>query len=139
MIKEDHNTKHIKFSSLGSKKILANFNGGKITSDAGALLLREVDKQLGLMQAINNCIDDIRHPSFTKHDQKSMLSQRIFAIAMGYDDLNDHHSLRNDPLMQTITGRNRKQQDPLASASTLCRLENRIDRKSLIKISEVFI
>ena len=68
-----------------------------------------------------------------------MLAQRIYAIAMGYEDLNDHQSLRNDPVMQTITEQNREQEKPLASAPTLCRLENRIDRKSLTKIAEVFV
>lgn len=133
------NSKPIGFSSLRYKKILADFNGGKITSDAGALLLREVDKQLRLTESINNCISDPRHPSLTIHNQKSMLAQRIFAIAMGYEDLNDHQCLRYDPLMQTITEQNLKEQKPLASAPTLCRLENRITNESLVKISEVFI
>jgi hypothetical protein len=118
---------------------LADFNGGKITSDAGALLLREADKRIGLIDAISNCIPDPRHPSFTRHDQRAMLSQRIYAIAMGYEDLNDHQSLRNDPVMQTITDQSRHKQKPLASAPTLCRLENRFDRKSLIRIAKVFI
>jgi len=133
------NQKTVEFSTLKGKKILADFNGGKITSDAGALLLRQVDNRIGLMDAISNCIPDPRHPSFTKHNQRSMLAQRIYAIAMGYEDLNDHQSLRNDPVMQTITEQNRQQEKPLASAPTLCRLENRIDRKSLIKMAQVFI
>ena len=133
------NPETISFSSLGRKRILADFNGGKITSDTGALLLRQVDKRIGLIDAINNCIPDPRHPSLTKHDQRTMLAQRIYAIAMGYEDLNDHQSLRNDPVMQTITEQNREQEKPLASAPTLCRLENRIDRESLIKIAEVFV
>lgn len=136
---KEHNPETISFSSLGRKKILADFNGGKITSDTGALLLRQVDKRIGLIDAIGNCITDPRHPSFTKHDQRAMLAQRIYAIAMGYEDLNDHQSLRNDPVMQTITEQNREQEKPLASAPTLCRLENRIGHKSLIRIAEVFV
>lgn len=85
-----------RFSSLKRKKILADFSGGKITSDAGALLLREVDKRIGLINAISNCIPDPRNPSFTKHDQRAMPAQRIYAIALGCEDLNDHQSLRND-------------------------------------------
>lgn len=133
------NRQTIEFASLKGKKILADFNGPKITSDAGALLLREVDKHIGLIDAISDCIPDRRHPSFTRHDQPAMLAQRIYAIAMGYEDLNDHHSLRNDPLMQTITEQNRHGEKPLASAPTLCRLENRIDRESLVRIAQVFV
>jgi hypothetical protein len=65
---------------------LADFNGGKITSDTGALLLRQVDKRIGLIDAVSSCIPDPRNPSFTKHDQRAMLAQRIYAIAMGYED-----------------------------------------------------
>jgi hypothetical protein len=133
------NRNNINFSSLGSKKISANFNGGRITSDAGGLLLREIDKRLGLIESISTCIPDPRHPSFTRHEQKAMLAQRIYAIALGYEDLNDHHHLRNDPVMQTITERNRRGQEPLASPPTLCRLENRIDRPSLLRIAQVLV
>ena len=68
-----------------------------------------------------------------------MLAQRIFAIAMGYEDLNDHDSLRDDPLLQIVTERGMNEQQPLASASTLCRFENRMDRKTLSKMAEVFV
>ena len=133
------NLEPIYFSSLKCKKILADFNGGKISSDGGALLLREVDRHICLIDAINNCLVDTRHPSFTKHEQKTMLAQRIFAIAMGYEDLNDHYSLRNDPVMQTISEQNHTQQKPLASAPTLCRMENRISREELVKMARVFV
>jgi len=129
----------ITFSSPKSKKILADFNGGKITSDAGALLLREIDKRIGLIDALNNCIPDQRHQSFVIHNQQALLAQRIFALAMGYEDLNDHQSLRNDPVMQTITDQNRHREKILASPSTLCRLENSIDRKTLVGITKVFV
>jgi len=132
-------SKPIQFSSLKRKKILADYNGGKITSDAGALLLREIDKHIGLIDAINNCIVDHRNQGLVKHRQRTMLAQRIYAIAMGYEDLNDHQSLRNDPVMQTITEQNRYQQKPLASAPTLCRLENQVDRGSLVRIAKVFV
>ena len=133
----ERNPDTISFSSLGRKRILADFNGGKITSDTGTLLLRQVDKRIGLIAAVSSCIPDPRNPSFTKHDQRAMLAQRIYAIAMGYEDLNDHQSLRNDPVMQTITEQNREQEKPLASAPTLCRLENRIDRKSLTTLPQI--
>jgi hypothetical protein len=128
------------FSSLKSKKIQADFNGGTLTSDAGALLLREVDKRIGLLDAINKCIPDPRNRFFIAHQQQTMLAQRIFGIALGYEDLNDHQSLRDDPLFQLVTERGvTKEALPLASPPTLCRLENRVDRKALGDIAKVFV
>jgi hypothetical protein len=132
-------TQLLLFSSLQRKKIQGDFNGGSLTSDAGALLLREIDKRIGLIDAINNCIPDPRNPFYTVHQQKTMLAQRIFGIALGYEDLNDHQSLREDPLFQIISERGIKDEAPLASPPTLCRLENRVDRKALAEIAEVFI
>ena len=104
------------------------------------MLLREVDKHLGLIDAINNCIPDPRNPFFTVHQQRTMLAQRIFGIALGYEDLNDHQSLHKDPLFQIVSERGMtKDALPLASPPTLCRLENRVDRKALRDIAEVFV
>jgi len=91
------NTNPLLFASLGRKKIQADFNGGSLTSDAGALLLRELDKRIGLIDDINQCIPEPRNPIYTVHQRKTMLAQRIFGIALGYEDLNDHQSLREDP------------------------------------------
>jgi len=135
----DCNTQPLLFSNLKNKKIQADFNGGSLTSDAGAVLLREVDNRIGLIDAINRCIPDPRHPFFIVHDQKTMLAQRIFGIALGYEDLNDHQSLRQDPLFQIISERGPLGGMPLASPPTLCRLENRIDRKTLAEIAKVFV
>jgi len=134
----DCNGLHLEFSSLGSRKIQADFSGGKLTSDAGAALLREVDRRIGLIDAMADCIGDRRDPAKITHQLRTLLAQRVFAIAMGYEDLNDHDSLRDDPLLQIITERGMDQQ-PLASASTLCRFENRMDRKTLAKMAEVFL
>jgi hypothetical protein len=131
--------KTIEFSRLKSKKIQSNFDGGTITSDAGAILLREVDKRLGLIDAMNNCIPDPRNPFFITHMQRSMLSQRIIGIAQGYEDLNDHQTLRNDPLFQVVTERGVNPEVPLASTTTLWRLEDRITREAMIDIVNVFI
>ena len=126
----DCNRLPLVFSSLGRKKIQADFAGGKITSDAGAALLREVDKRIGLIDALVDCIADPRQPTKITHDLRTMLAQRILAMAMGYEDLNDHDSLRHDLLLQVLSERRTDQKQPLASAATLCRLENSIDRKS---------
>jgi hypothetical protein len=97
----DCNIQTMLFASLNHKKIQADFNGGNITSDAGALLLRELDKRIGLIDAINRCIPDPRNQFFIAHQQRTMLVQRIFGIALGYEDLNDHQSLRNEDYLRT--------------------------------------
>jgi len=129
----------LRFSRLGRRKIQADFNGGQLTSDAGAALLREVDQGIGLIDALAACIEDPRDPARITHDLRTMLAQRVFAIAMGYEDGNDHHDLRRDPLLQLLTERGVDPTQPLASPSTLCRLENRIDRKTLAKLAAVFV
>jgi len=134
------NTTRIEFSSLKRKKVHADFNGGQITSDAGVVLLREVDRRIGLMDAINACIPDPRNPDMILHDQRTLLAQRIFGIALGYEDLNDHQTLRDDPLFQAVTERGINNEGvPLASPSTLCRLENRMTRRSLFAMAKVFV
>jgi hypothetical protein len=135
----DCNRDPLTFSSLGSKSVVADFLGGRLTSDAGALLLREIGERIGLFEALNQAIPDPRDPRFIIHDQKEMLAQRIIAIALGYEDLNDHQTLRNDPALQAAAGKVPDEEIPLASPPTLCRLENRIQRKTLIGIASVFV
>lgn len=127
------------FSSLKRQKIVANFDGGRLTSDGGALLLREVDRRLGLTEALAECIADPRNPLMVIHDVRTMLIQRICGIAVGYEDLNDHQTLRDDPLFSVLAEHRPDPDEPLASPSTLCRFENRITRQSLIRMSEVFV
>jgi len=129
----------LSFSRLGRKKIQADFAGGYLTSDAGAVLLREVDKRIGLIDALAACFCDHRDPAKTQHKVHTLLAQRIFAVAMGYEDLNDHDQLRHDPLLQLLTERPWDQPQPLASASTLCRWENRVDRATLVRMAAVFV
>ena len=128
------------FSSLGRKKIVADFNGGDLTSDGGWPLLREVDRQVGLIDAFDTAIADPRCPWLIEHDQRTLLAQRIFAIAAGYEDLNDHDDLRNDTLLQAMTDRAAcKQSKPLSSPPTLCRLENRVTRADLAGMARVIV
>lgn len=91
------------FSSLGSQKVQADFGGGAITSDAGALLLREVDRRIGLTRALAECIPDPRNPALVLHQQETMPAQRVLALACGYEDINDHQTLRNDPCFQILS------------------------------------
>jgi hypothetical protein len=119
--------------------LLADFEGGRLTSDGGVLLLRAVDQRIGLIDAINECIPDPRNPIYTQHTQRTMLAQRIMGIALGYEDLNDHQTLRDDPALMTATGTDVNRPYPLSSPSTLCRLENRVTRKAMFEMSGVLV
>jgi hypothetical protein len=101
---------------------VADFSGGALTSDAGALLLRQVDRRIGFVRRLAACFEDFRCPWLTRHGVEQMLAQRIYGLALGYEDLNDHDQLRTDPLMGVLAGKPESDR-PLASKSTLCRLE----------------
>jgi Transposase DDE domain group 1 len=135
----DCNRQPLQFSTLVNKAVVADFLGGRLTTDAGALLLREVAEKTGLFDALNAVIPDPRNPVFTIHDQYSMLAQRITAIVLGYEDLNDHQELRTDPALQVAAGKVPDPDVALASSPTLCRLENRIERKTLFRAAEVLV
>ena len=104
------------------RAVVAGFQGGTMTSDAGALLLRQVDQRLGFLRRLAGCFTDFRSPWLTQHGVEPMLAQRVYGLALGYEDLNDHDQLRHDPLMNVLAGK-REPDRPLASKSTLCRLE----------------
>jgi hypothetical protein len=133
------NTEALSFSSLGSRRLEADFSGGSLTCDAGALLLREADKRLGLLDALDQAIPDPRNAQFITHSQRSLLAQRVLGIALGYEDLNDHATLRHDPFWQALAERAPDPERPLASAPTLCRLENRVQRRALFDVSRVLV
>ncbi|MFO0879799.1 MAG: IS1380 family transposase [Gemmataceae bacterium] len=135
----DRITDTLSFSSLGPRRVEADFSAGTITTDAGALLLREADRHTGLLDAFDQAIPDPRLPDLVTHSQRSLLAQRIYAIASGYEDLNDHHFLRHDPAWQALAGRDPDPQQPLASAPTLCRLENRVGRPALWDLARVLV
>ena len=139
----DYITQPLLFASVDRRKIVADFSGGDLTSDGGLPLLREVDRRIGLLDALNDAIRDPRNPFFIQHDQRTMLAQRVYAIASAYEDLNDHNKLRSDTLLQALTERRLKpsqeEGDPLASPSTLCRLENRLTRGDLFRMAKVFV
>ena len=112
------------FPGHKSRRIEASFTGGDITSDGGVLLLRQADRLLKLGESITQALDDPRRRASCQHDTQSLVRQRLYALALGYEDLNDHHTLRRDLALQTAVDRS----EELASASTLCRFENRADR-----------
>ena len=134
------NRNALPFSSTRRRQLVAEFSGGSITSDAGLLLLRQADRQIGLLDAVNAAIPDPRHPLFITHPQRTLLAQRVYGIACGYEDLNDHQRLRDDPLWQAATDHPGPDDSPsLASPPTLCRLENRIDRPTLVRLAAVLV
>jgi hypothetical protein len=125
----------IRFPSFDRRKIEAGFTGGDVSSDGGVMLLREADRRLGLTKALSGMLLDPRDPLLITHPQEDLLRQRIYGLAAGYEDLNDHDSLRHDLVWQTAVERNQ----PLASSPTLCRLEGRVDRKAAVGFHQVFI
>ena len=132
-------TKTIVFTRCKRRKVQADFTGGDITSDAGVMLLGEVDKKLKLTQRIAPELYDPRCRGKCDHSILDLLRQRVYAIALGYEDLNDHDTLRKDTALQTAVGRDSE----LSSRSTLCRFENWVKPDSLWRISaslvDVFI
>lgn len=123
------------FPGVKRRVVEANFGGGEITSDGGVLLLREVDRQLGLSEAIATVVHDPRRQASCQHEAVSLLRQRLYGLALGYEDLNDHQALRNDPAIQTAVDRD----EVLASSATLCRWENRADRATAWKLHAVLV
>jgi len=121
------------FQDLHRRKVVADFSGGTLSSDGGVLLLRQVDNNLGVTLALADCFEDHRHQVFVDHSVRELLAQRVFGLALGYEDINDHQRLRLDPLLATAC----EKRDPLgadrfnpadrgvalAGASTLNRLE----------------
>jgi hypothetical protein len=110
------------FKGCGSREIVARFDGGRISSDGGALLLRETDRRLNLLPRLAHCFLDGREQDRVQHSIQEMVSQRIYGLALGYEDLNDHEQLRKDPLFSVLAGRSDLDK-PLAGKSTLNRLE----------------
>ena len=106
-----------------------------MTSDGGVMLLSAVDRKLGLVEAASHCIADPRNPLLVKHAVRDMLRQRVYGLALGWEDLNDHAALRQDVAMQTAVGVDRE----VASAPTLCRLESWADRSTAVRLHELLV
>lgn len=135
----DCTAKSIEFPACKGRKVEAHFSGGDVTSDGGVMLLRQADRRLKLSERIAAHLDDWRRHKSCHHTLHDLLRQRVYGLALGYEDLNDHATVRKDPGIQTAVDRD----TDLASASTLCRFENGVDRQGLVGMSkelvEVFI
>jgi hypothetical protein len=130
---------------LARQAVDVDFDGGTLTSDGGLVLLREVDRRLDLVRRVAEAIPDPRDPLYTVHTQPEILTSRIFGIAAGYEDANDHDQLRHDSAFQVAAGRTPAQNNyddengPLASPSTHSRFENRIDANVIFKLHEILV
>ena len=103
------------------KPIAVDFNGGKLTSDSGAVLLQRVDQKIRLTERVNQIIHDPRDPKYISHQQRDLIAQRIFAIALGYEDVNDQQTLRKDPALLAAIKNNIDEELPLGAPSTISR------------------
>jgi hypothetical protein len=115
------------YEVVEGRQVVAAFDGGEVTSDAGALLLGATDRAIGLIGRFAGCFEDGRDQALVEHSVETMTAQRVFGIALGYEDLNDHDQLRHDPVLATLAGKlTARRQDcaPLAGKSTLNRLEH---------------
>ncbi len=122
------------FTAHFSRRVQAEFTAGRVSSDGGALLLREADRRINLLDRLASCFLDGRAPLLVKHSLSEMLAQRIYGLALGYEDLCDHEQLRTDPLLGVLSGK-RDLDEPLAGKSTLNRLELTGRSKRYHKIS----
>jgi DDE family transposase len=127
------NAAYLDFPMLGSREVVADFDGGDISSDSGALLLRKTEQLTAIIRQFATCFTDHRNPNLIEHSVEELLAQRVYALALGYEDLNDHDDLRRDPLLATVVGkrdpsgqsrqRSRDRGKALAGKSRLNRLE----------------
>ena len=132
---EEIGAEKIDFGRLGRRVVEGRFDGGSMTSDGGVMLLGQADRKLGLLDAAARCIPDPRNPLLVKHAVRDMLRQRVYGLALGWEDLIDHGSLREDVAMQTAIGVGRE----VASAPTLCRLENWADKRTAWRLHQVLV
>ena len=125
----------LSFARCRRRRVRADFSGGSISSNGGALLLREVDRKWGLTKRMGRAIGDGRQRAKARHGVLTMLRQRVYAVALGYEDLNDHDRLHHDEVAQTACERD----ESLASSSTRCRFERPAERQWAMAIHQVLV
>src|SRR5438093_310439 len=130
----------LSFPPVAGHTLRADFEGGALASDFGVLLLRGIDRQIGLTARLAAAIHDTRHPSYIDHPLRDLLAQRIYQLASGYADGNDANSLRRDPLFKLGVERlPLAPEQNLASAPTFSRLEHSVDRKDLYRLTQALV
>ena len=138
-LQKDFSPLLFELSPIAKKSVELSFSGEKISTDGGLLLLREVENQKSIIEAMVNCINDERHQSYVEHPIKSLLTQRIFQIAAGYEDANDCNTLRDDLILKLCVEQNLSSEKFLSSQPTMSRFENSIPNKELYKIAVAFV
>ncbi len=128
----------VRLLDVQNTPVVLDFEGGSLTSDAGILLLREVEQQIGIIKALANIIDDPRDARYVKHTIMDMLMQRVGQIASGYEDANDCNELRDDPIFKMFAGRLPESDPALASQPTMSRFENSLSRTYLFRLAYAF-
>ena len=129
------NPELFQFPAVKRRRVTASFTGGDVTSDGGLLLLRQADRRLGLSQRLAAVLPDPRDPERITHPLLTFVRQRLYGLCLGYEDLNDQDPLRRDLAWQTAAERD----EPLASSPTLCRWENRADRRVGWRVQELLV
>src|SRR5919108_3721578 len=130
----------LRFPPIPGYTVRADFDGGALSSDFGALLLRGIDRQIGLTERLAAAMQDKRHPSYIDHPLRDLFAQRIYQIASGYADGNDANSLRHDPLFKRGVERSPLEPAPaLASGPTFSRLDHSVDRKDLYRLTQALV
>ncbi len=127
------NQSSFEFAPHFSRQVVARLDGGTMTSEAGGLLLRETDRRLKLLPRLARCFRDQRDPRWVSHSVEQLVAQRVYALALGYEDLTDHDQLRQDPLLAVLAGKEPVEEEPLAGKSTLNRLELGTEQPSRYK------
>ncbi len=123
------------FGRVGRRAIEADFTGGALSSDGGLMLVRQVDRKIGLSRAVAAALSDPRDPERITHPLRDLVAQRLYGLCCGYEDLNDHDVLRHDPLMQTAVGK----VEELASSPTFSRLETGATRADVMALNRVLV
>ena len=133
---EDTTTQCLLFPEIFDRPVVAKFDQLQGSSDGGAILLKAADRRLGLTETLADCLKDDRQPGKVHHELHELLTQRVMAIACGYEDCNDAARLASDPVHKLLVGRDPVEGDALASQPTLSRFENSPDRKELFRMAE---
>ena len=128
----------INLSGIKTTPVLLDFNGGSLTSDAGILLLGQVEQQVGIAGGLASMLDDQRDPRYVTHSVNDLVTQRVMQIAAGYEDANDSDTLRDDPAFKLVVGRLPESDPDLASQPTMSRFENSVSRTALYRIARMF-
>jgi hypothetical protein len=129
----------VEFSSIQNKSVFASFNGGNVSSDAGLLLLKEAENNIGVIKALASCIEDNRDQRYVEHSHHTMIAQRVFQVCVGYEDANDCDALRTDPILKICTDHLPESSSSLASQPTVSRFENTPSRTALYNIAYAMV